>query len=642
MEFTAAPGGQRSLAQVNLFAPLAQDADSLLFADLRASAWTGDVQEGNFGVGYRQMVPGAFFGTDAIFGVYGFVDARRSSYGNMFYQGAFGAELITERFEFRANGYLPAEKQYVVGSAGSAVALDGVNIVSTGIDLVERALPGFDVEAGIKIDFSEAAIRLNAGYFRFERGDTLVEGPRFRAEVEIEDPFGFQGAKLSIGGEVRDDKVRGTEVSGLLRLRMPLGGPSAAGEADRALTGLDRLMTRRVYRDEDIVTPVVRQASQSLGPVTDAASGESLQAFFVANTAQGAADCSSVGNACEFVTAQGLAGAGDTFLPVDVAGAIGSVFTLNNDRQQVIGAGDSGSATVVLSDSASSVLIVTSLGGRPIVTGVNIGHFADTRVAGLIANSAPGISGDGFTGSATINDVSSFDGGLNFANSAATLSVTDTVVNNGVNAGIVLSNLTGAAGFDNVDVVSAGGVSLTVDGGSVDATLDSNSSLTQSGAGATTEILNGHTGTLTSGAAISATSGTGLQFNNADGTYNFNGPSNLNGGDTGIDIVNGSTGTFTFGTASAITSPTGVGFNVDGSAANVSYHGTITQNTGASAVSATNNTGGAVTFGGHVTANTADATGINLIGNAGAAFAFSGGLDIDTTSGTGFSATGGG
>ncbi|MCY0093639.1 inverse autotransporter beta domain-containing protein [Hoeflea ulvae] len=642
VEFTAAPGS-RTMGQINLFAPLLQARDSLLFTDLRASAWTDNVQEGNFGVGYRQIVPGGFFGTDAIFGIYGFVDARHSAYDNMFYQGTLGAELITEHLEFRANGYLPSGKQYVVGVTGVGVALDGSNIVNVGTDLIERALPGFDVEAGVKIDFSDAAIRLNAGYFRFERGDTLVEGPRFRAEVEIEDPFGFDGAKLTLGGEIRDDKVRGTEASGIVRLRMPIGGVSRSVEAERRLTGLDRLMTRRVYRDDDIVSPVVKGAATvTLAPVTDATSGETLQAFFVANTAQGTADCTSVANACEFVTAQGLAGAGDTFMPVDVAGAIGSVFTLNSDRQQVIGAGDSGSATVILPDSASSVLIVTSLGGRPIVSGINIGHFADTGIAGLTTNSATGITGSGFAGSVTISDVRSIDGGLNFSGSAAAISVSDAVFNNGANPGIVLTGLTGSANFTDVDVISAGGTSLSIDGGSLDVTLDSDSTLTQSGAGSTVEVLNSHSGTLTSDATISASNGSGLQFNNADGSYNFNGPSNLGGGDAGIDILGGSAGTFSFGAGTAILLPTGMAFNVTGSTATVTYNGAITQTNAANAISVTANTGGSVTFGGLVTANTGTATAINLAGNAGAAVAFSGGLDIDTTTGTGFSATGGG
>ena len=55
---------------------------------------------------------------------------------------------------------------------------------------------------------------------------------------------------------------------------------------------------------------------------------------------------------------------------------------------------------------------------------------------------------------------------------------------------------------------------------------------------------NHNTGTLTfQTGTLSATNGTGLQFNNADGTYTFNGTNTLNGGDAGIDIVNGSDGT---------------------------------------------------------------------------------------------------
>ena len=78
---------------------------------------------------------------------------------------------------------------------------------------------------------------------------------------------------------------------------------------------------------------------------------------------------------------------------------------------------------------------------------------------------------------------------------------------------------------------------------------------------------------------MSATNGTGLQFDNADGTYNFNGTTTLNGGDAGIDILNGSGGTFVFGTGTSITSPTGTAFNVVGGTASVTYSGNITKAT---------------------------------------------------------------
>ena len=82
---------------------------------------------------------------------------------------------------------------------------------------------------------------------------------------------------------------------------------------------------------------------------------------------------------------------------------------------------------------------------------------------------------------------------------------------------------------------------------------------------------------------ISATNGTGLQFNNADGTYTFNDAVELAGGDAGIDIINGSDGTFTFANTT-ITSPTGTAFNLNGGTADVTFTGKITQGNDAAAV----------------------------------------------------------
>src|SRR5205085_8816488 len=112
-------------------------------------------------------------------------------------------------------------------------------------------------------------------------------------------------------------------------------------------------------------------------------------------------------------------------------------------------------------------------------------------------------------------------------------------------------------------------------------------------------IAGGHsTGTITfQTGTISASNGTGLQFDNADGTYNFNGTTTLNGGDAGIDILNGSGGTFSFSSNTTITSPTGTAFNMDSSTAGVTYSGNITQATASqAAVSISIQASGTVTF----------------------------------------------
>src|SRR4029078_9113917 len=96
--------------------------------------------------------------------------------------------------------------------------------------------------------------------------------------------------------------------------------------------------------------------------------------------------------------------------------------------------------------------------------------------------------------------------------------------------------------------------------------------ITQANNAATVNMVDQSGGTVTfQTGTISATNGTGLQFNNADGTVNFNGTTTLNGGNAGVDITNGSAGSFTFGSNASITSPTGNAFDIQSSAASVTY-----------------------------------------------------------------------
>jgi hypothetical protein len=185
-------------------------------------------------------------------------------------------------------------------------------------------------------------------------------------------------------------------------------------------------------------------------------------------------------------------------------------------------------------------------------------------------------------------------------------------------------------------VVSAGTASATYGGG-----------ITQAANNPMVSVSGGHnTGTITfQTGSLSATSGNGLQFDNADGTYNFDGTTTLNGGDAGVDILNGSSGTFSFASGMAITNPSGTAFNISGGgAANVTYAGTITHDVGA-IVSIAGETGtstkaftGAITDG-----DDGDGSGISLTGNsATTTMRFAGGLVLNTGANAAFTATGGG
>ena len=189
-----------------------------------------------------------------------------------------------------------------------------------------------------------------------------------------------------------------------------------------------------------------------------------------------------------------------------------------------------------------------------------------------------------------------------------------------------ISGATGAA----FNLAGGGSLSVTFNGSMTQA---SNAALVSVAGGA-----GGHTGTITfQNGTLTATNGTGLQFDNADGTYNFNGTNTLSntvGGvtaDAGIDVLNGSNGNFTFSANTAISNPnTGADININGGTGNFTYNGTITDDVG-QLVSVANKTGGTVDFNGAITdGDDGDGRGISLTGNTGATVRFDGGLTLST------------
>ncbi|WP_225248149.1 hypothetical protein [Mesorhizobium sp. J8] len=331
----------------------------------------------------------------------------------------------------------------------------------------------------------------------------------------------------------------------------------------------------------------------------------------------------------------------------------GSTKTLSTGANAAVSLTSNAGSTVNFSNGG---LAITTTSG----TGFNI-TGGGTFSVGTGANANAISTGTGVAVSMNAAIVAA--GGVNFASTSN---------GSGGSSGVILTNVTGS-GTINLGaggLVGGSAAAIAVSGGSANLVYSGN--VTQATAGqALLSVGSGHSGTITfNTGTLSATNGTGLQFDNADGTYNFNGTTTLNGGDAGIDIVNGSSGNFTFNANTSITNPSGVGFNVNGGAGTITYAGTISKTTANNVVSIQNRTGGTTTLSGSITAtgglangilvnansggtinfsgssktlSTGASTAVNLTGNTGATINFSGGgLDIDTTSGVGFNATGGG
>lgn len=271
-------GTERSLGEADLFVPLAQNSDSLLFTDIRTRLAEGGSLEGNFGLGVRHMLGDSGWNV----GTYGYFDRRRSESGSIFNQVTGGLEALSEDWDLRVNGYRAIGRTVrdlgpssTVGG-GSSAAVVGTSVVvttagSTTTTVKERSLSGFDAEAGWRVPLwdagAEQSLRVYGGYYHFAADNApTVEGPRGRLDLTFNDVPGlWDGARLSLGAEVQRDDPRGTQGFVSARLRIPLGA-SAAGE--HRLGALARRMTDPVVRDIDIVTSGARSEVTATTPTT--------------------------------------------------------------------------------------------------------------------------------------------------------------------------------------------------------------------------------------------------------------------------------------------------------------------------------------------------------------------------------------
>ncbi len=243
---------ERDRGEVTGFAPLLQNGNSLLFADVKGKLFSESVKEGNFALGYRMMTePGWNLG------VWGGYDIRESENGNTFGQAAFGVEALSRDYDVRLNGYVPTTDPKAGGGL-TTVELVGSQIFLSG----GREVPlwGIDGELGWRVplenmgaDPDRHELRLYAGGYRFDDSELSepVQGPRLRAEWRVFDAIpGLSGSQLSLQAQFQHDDYRDDQWEAGFRLRIPL----FAGDAPAKLTPIERRMAEPLVRDTDIVT----------------------------------------------------------------------------------------------------------------------------------------------------------------------------------------------------------------------------------------------------------------------------------------------------------------------------------------------------------------------------------------------------
>lgn len=350
-------GHTRHIGEADLFLPVAQDGERLLFLDLRGIMDNLEQREGNFGLGYRQMLENGWN-----LGAYGFFDRRQSSTAHHYSQVTVGAEALGPDMDLRVNGYIPIGQttNEVEGSARADIVGGTIQIQSG----YEHAYYGTDAEMGWRVPLFEAEsdkeLRLYGGGYWFDADKSdAVAGPRLRLEFRLYDPLEeMPGTRLTTSIEVQRDDARGTQEFFGLKLRFPLQQESPT----RRMTPQERRMTDPVVRDVDIVTQnatVVEAAKfdgQALSSVATINNGTTAQSAINAagtNTLIVVQGTTSVTSQLTLLTGQTLSSGGSTIMLTGASSGRAVSFTLPGRAGALTGAI---AGTSVLSLSQGSTL----------------------------------------------------------------------------------------------------------------------------------------------------------------------------------------------------------------------------------------------------------------------------------------------
>src|SRR5579885_174615 len=241
-------GDSLTSERLDMFVPIRQDTDSLLFISAGLGHETHYSENASIGLGYRTKID-----PDWILGGYAAFDNTHTDFSHSFEQFAIGAEVMSEDWDARINGYLAADRVSPIKNKFE------LSIIGNTIEILqgqEASYSGFDGEVGYRIfGTDDTDVRVYAGGFSFTRsGYSDISGPKGRVEVNVFDldEFGAQ-SRLSIQGQISHDDVRGTDAFVGATLRIPLDSV-LGGSAAQTLDEIDRRMADPVRRNDNVLT----------------------------------------------------------------------------------------------------------------------------------------------------------------------------------------------------------------------------------------------------------------------------------------------------------------------------------------------------------------------------------------------------
>ncbi|HKD22281.1 MAG TPA: hypothetical protein VKB71_09715, partial [Rhizomicrobium sp.] len=246
--------------KLDIFVPLFQNMDSLVFLNLGIGTETKARTLYNIGGGYRSEID-----ADWIVGAYVSYDNTQLRDNNNLGQAALGAELMSADWDVRLNGYIADNTaKPIPGEFG--LSINGTTIAV--LQAQDVGYSGFDGEIGYRVFADDNTdVRVFIGGFHFMHADTNatstgeqfdfsyrdITGPKARAEVTVYDldVLGNQ-SRLTLAGEIAHDDVRGTTGVVGATLRVALGN-FTGGSGAQALSELDRRMVDPERRNDMVL-----------------------------------------------------------------------------------------------------------------------------------------------------------------------------------------------------------------------------------------------------------------------------------------------------------------------------------------------------------------------------------------------------
>ena len=180
-----------SYGEIDLWQPFWQNAESVVFGDVRASKGNSNTWVSSVGGGYRWLA----FGQQFLFSTYSFYDYKNTTNNNGFQQFTFGAELRTVDWVGRGNYYLPisAGNERIYNTSSHEYSFNGFNVE---VGRYIQQIPGLLAYAGMF-------------YYTSDEVNKTFVGPRLSAQYDLAKIKGnplFNWAN----GWVKNFKIQGT------------------------------------------------------------------------------------------------------------------------------------------------------------------------------------------------------------------------------------------------------------------------------------------------------------------------------------------------------------------------------------------------------------------------------------------------